>query len=142
MVKPQTDEELINVKMYLLLPMLLSAFERDKKVAQNCFKTPSPYISLINAAIQKVEKDIKEVKRIFKMSGIKVYEEKLTADGIEARYLCRGYHHDMSLRLDFIVAESSILMEKYLGLDISKYISPDVPGAEKNYLLPSEIKNR
>lgn len=39
------------VKLYLMLPLLLSAFEREKKVALISFKTPGPYETLINEAI-------------------------------------------------------------------------------------------
>ncbi|MNN95165.1 hypothetical protein D3C81_2139280 [compost metagenome] len=53
-----------------------------------------------------------------------MYEEQLTDKGIEAKYLCRGYHHHFGMLTGFLVAESSVLMEKYLGIDvIAKYIN-------------------
>ncbi|MNW63171.1 hypothetical protein D3C74_413520 [compost metagenome] len=140
MKQPKTSEDMSYVKMYILLPLILTAFERDKKVAEKSFKTPRPYIVLIDAAINKVEIDLKEVRRKFRMSGIKVYEETRTEIGIDARYLCRGYHHDFSMLLSFIKAESSVLMEKYLGIDIYMYINPEIPGYEHNYDLPTEMQ--
>ncbi|MNW32223.1 hypothetical protein D3C74_91630 [compost metagenome] len=141
MAPTRTDNDLMRVKLYILLPMILSAFERDKIVAQEKFKTPRPYVSLLDTTIKKVETDLKELRGQLRAAGIKVYEENRSPDGIEARYLCRGYHYDINLRSDLIVAQSTIFMEKYLGLDISKYISSDVPGDDKTYLLPTEIKS-
>ncbi|MNW61441.1 hypothetical protein D3C74_394980 [compost metagenome] len=136
-----TNEDGSYVKMYLLLPMILTAFERDKLVAKEAFKTSRPYIALIDAAIKKVETDLKEVRRKFRILGIKVYEEKRTELGIQASYLCRGYHHDFNMLWSVIAAESSVLMEKYLGIDIRMYIDPTVPGSHLNsYSLPSEMK--
>ncbi|WP_433943446.1 hypothetical protein [Paenibacillus sp. SN-8-1] len=112
------------VKLYLTLPLILSAFERDKKIIEATFKTPLPYTELINDAINRVEMEIKEVRRMMRTLGIKVYEERLTAKGIEAKYLCRGYQHSFSMLTSFLAAESSVLMEKYLGIDvIAKYIN-------------------
>ncbi|MNB79522.1 hypothetical protein D3C75_262570 [compost metagenome] len=136
-----TNEDGSYVKMYLLLPMILTAFERDKKVAESSFKTPRPYVVLIEVAIKKVEIDLREVRRKFRALGIKVYEEKRTELGIQASYLCRGYHHSTTMLWSVIAAESSVLMEKYLGIDIRMYIDPTVPGSHLNsYSLPSEMK--
>ncbi|MNP72882.1 hypothetical protein D3C76_1695140 [compost metagenome] len=44
----------------------------------------------------------------------------------------------MTLSWGLIKAESSVLMEKFLGLDIFKYINPSVPGAEDTYDMPSD----
>ncbi|MNW47227.1 hypothetical protein D3C74_245520 [compost metagenome] len=140
MAPTKTDEDGAYVKMYILLPMILSAFERDKKVAEKSFKTPRPYVSLIDAAINKVETDLKEVRRKFRILGIKVYEEKRTEIGIDARYMCRGYHYDLNMLYSFIAAESSVLMEKYLGIDIFMYINPTMPGYEHNFDLPTEMQ--
>lgn len=120
------------IKLYLLLPLILSAFERDKKVAASAFKTPSPYIELINESIGRVEVDLKDIRIKMRTNGLKVYEERLTPKGIEAKYLCRGYHHEFSMLSSFMAAESSVLMEKYLGIDtVSKYLERRDPRPNK-----------
>ncbi|MNP55888.1 hypothetical protein D3C76_1505670 [compost metagenome] len=118
--------------------MILSAFERDKKLAEQTFKTPRPYLTLIGNAIKRVEDDHREVRRMFRLHGLKVYEERRTESGIHARYLCRGYHHEITLLWPLVKAESSVLMEKYLGLDIFKYINPSAPGADRDFDLPGD----
>ncbi|MNO28114.1 hypothetical protein D3C76_180000 [compost metagenome] len=136
-----TNEDQSYVKLYIILPMILSAFERDKKLAEQTFKTPGPYVTLISNAIKRVEDDCREVRRMFRLHGLKVYEETRTESGIHARYLCQGYHHEITLLWPLVKAESSVLMEKYLGLDIFKYINPAVPGDEHTYDLPGDKKS-
>jgi hypothetical protein len=120
-------EDKHNVKLYLLLPMVLSAFERDKKLTEKTFKTPDPYIKLIEQAMNKVHQDLKEVRQYMRQNGIKVYEELKTDKAIEAKYMCKGYHSEMHLLWSTATASCRILMEKYLGLDVSKYKNPAVP---------------
>ncbi|MNK90326.1 hypothetical protein D3C87_1103740 [compost metagenome] len=120
----QTPDDASCVKLYVMLPLLLTAFERDKKVAVAAFKTPGPYVDLIDEAIKRVEADLKEVRIKMRQLGLKVYEEQLTSKGIEAKYLCRGYQHQFGMLTSFLAAESAVLMEKYLGIDIAtKYIA-------------------
>lgn len=138
MPRELTNEDQSYVKLYIMLPLILSAFERDKKLIEQTFKTPGPYVTLIGNAIKRVEDDHREVRRKFRLQGLKVYEERRTESGIQARYLCRGYHYDMTLLWPLIKAESSVLMEKYLGLDIFRYINPSVPGDEHTYDLPGD----
>jgi hypothetical protein len=112
---------------------------RDKKLAEQTFKTPGPYVTLIGNAIKRVEDDHREVRRMFRLHGLKVYEERRTESGIHARYLFRVYRHEITLLWPLIKAESSVLMEKYLGLDIFRYINPSIPGDEHTYDLPRDI---
>ncbi|MFD1179190.1 hypothetical protein ACFQ3W_23255 [Paenibacillus puldeungensis] len=135
-----SNEDYSYVKLYILLPLILSAFERDKHIAEQVFRTPRPYVTLLDTAIKRVEDDHKEVRRKFRLLGLKVYGEKRTGEGIEARYLCRGYNYEFSMLWSLISAESSILMEKYLGLDIFKYIDPAIPGDGEQYELPNDVK--
>ncbi|MNC48398.1 hypothetical protein D3C81_358470 [compost metagenome] len=139
MAPTRTDEDSSYVKMYILLPMILTAFERDKLVAKKSFKTPMPYVVLIESAIKRVEADLKETRRKLRILGIKVYEETRTEISIDARYLCRGYHHEFSMLWSFVKAESSVLMERYLGIDIYMYIDPNNPYGKDQYNLPTEI---
>lgn len=133
----QTPTDISYVKLYLLLPLILAAFERDKKLIEAHFKTPRPYVMLIEEAIKKVEYEMYEVRKKFRDLGLKVYEENRTDKGIEAKYLCRGYRHEVSLLPYFVAAEAGVLMEKYLGLDIFRYISKENPEA---YTTPMDQK--
>lgn len=116
-----TDEDRLYVKQFILLPLIIAAFERDCRYIQDNLKTPEPYVDTIKLAINKAQEDFKEIKKYFWLKGLKVYEENQTKNGIEAKFKCRGYSSDMELQWDFLTAQASILMRKYLGLDISIY---------------------
>lgn len=116
-----TDEDRQYVKQFILLPLIIAAFERDCRYIQDNLKTPEPYVDTIKLAINKARDDFKEIKKYFWLKGLKVYEENQTKNGIEAKFKCRGYQSDMELQWEFLTAQASILMRKYLGLDISVY---------------------
>lgn len=116
-----TDEDRLYVKQFILLPLIIAAFERDCRYIQDNLKTPEPYVDTIKLAINKAQEDFKEIKKYFWLKGLKVYEENQTQNGIEAKFKCRGYQSDMELQWEFLTAQASILMRKYLGLDISVY---------------------
>lgn len=122
-----TAEDMYYVKLYLLLPLVLTAFERDKNLATTTFKTPEPYLNTIEHAMRSVEKDLKEVRAYFRQKGIKVYKESRHLKGVHAQYLCRGYHCEMNLLSEMVATECRVLMEKYLGLDIGKYRNKNIP---------------
>lgn len=127
---PITQTDRILVKRYLVTQMVLTAFDRDKGNIQNSglFKTPSLYTDIIDKAIDEAIKEITSVKKAFRNRGIKVYEERRTSLGIEAKYMCRGFHEPMEMRWAFITAEANVLMRIFLGLDVSHYVNPSVPG--------------
>ncbi|AYB41808.1 hypothetical protein [Paenibacillus lautus] len=116
-----TDQDRLYVKRYILLPLILQAFDRDCRYMEQNLKTPEPYVDTIKLAIGRARHDLKDIKKHFWLKGLKVYEVTDTKDGKKAKFMCRGYNSDMELRWEFITAEASILMRKYLGLDISKY---------------------
>lgn len=122
-----TDDERTLVKYHVILPLVLTAFERDAAIMRETLKTPEPYIESIELAMNIATHDITEIKRQFRSRGIKVYELTRDPDAIHAKYQCRGYHGQMTLRWAFIAPEAAILMRKYLGLDISQYDNVVIP---------------
>jgi hypothetical protein len=126
---PIAETDRILVKRYLVTQMVLTAFDRDKGNIQNSgfFKTPSLYTDLIDKAMDEAIKEITSVKKAFRDRGIKVYEERRTSLGVEAKFMCRGYHEPMEMRWAFIAAEATVLMRMFLGLEINHYINPSVP---------------
>jgi len=115
---PQSDE-IDAIKTYMFLPLILSAFERDRRIFETLLKSPEPYIDLLTIAADKVTKDLTEVRRLFRERGIKVYEMERGQAWI-ARYMCRGYTGDVTLWEQLAIAEARVLMRKYLGIDTEK----------------------
>ncbi|MFB6475796.1 hypothetical protein ACFCW7_23330 [Paenibacillus glucanolyticus] len=116
-----TAEDRQYVKRYILLQLVIAAYERDCRQIEENLKTPAPYVDTIKLAINRVWDDQKDIKNHFRSKGLKVYEQTNTQNGIHAKFMCRGYRSEMELRWEFITAEASVLMRKYLGLDVSKY---------------------
>ncbi|MEK5024593.1 hypothetical protein [Paenibacillus sp. FSL M7-1046] len=111
------------VKSYILLPLILSAFERDSAIMSTQLRTPAPYMEVLRTAANAATADLRDVRAEMRKRGVKVYEQQRLQVGIEAKFICRGYHERMLLLDDVIAAQAAIHMRKYLGLDISGYNS-------------------
>lgn len=111
------------VKSYVLLPLILTAFERDAGIISAHIRTPAPYLDMLHAASAAATGDLREIRNEMRKQGIKVYEQQRLRNGIEARFMCRGYHDRMLLLHDIIAAQAAIHMRQYLGLDISAFKS-------------------
>lgn len=107
------------VKSYILLPLILSAFERDSAIMSAHLRTPAPYLEALKIASSTATVDLRDVRQEMRTRGIKVYEQDRLKIGIEAKFICRGYHDRMLLLNDMIAAQAAIHMRRYLGLDIS-----------------------
>ncbi|MCA4756344.1 hypothetical protein [Mycolicibacterium fortuitum] len=116
-----TCDDRLYVKRYILLPLVIAAYERDCRYMEQNLKTPEPYVDTIKLAMNRVREDFKDIKKHFWLKGLKVYEQINTQVGIKAKFKCRGYNSEIELRWEFITAEASVLMRKYLGLDIIRY---------------------
>lgn len=111
-----TPEDHALIKSHILLPRVLTAFERDIALINATLKTPGPYVDVIAEAQRKLTADLYEIRKQFRTRGIKVYEEVADNDGVTARYKCRGYQAEKRIRWAFMAAEAGVLMRKYLGV--------------------------
>jgi hypothetical protein len=76
-------------------------------------KLPRFYESVLRAVQDRVLLDLAGIRKQFRESGIKVYEERRERDGLHARYVCRGYHHRFFMLWGFVKAESERLLKGY-----------------------------
>ncbi|MFW5434377.1 hypothetical protein [Paenibacillus apiarius] len=112
-------EELELIKSYVLLPMILSVFERDSNVIKESVKTPGPYTEMITRAMDCTTKVLSEVRREFRKRGIKVYEVTRDDTGVRAEFVCRGYTGNFRMLWALITAEVGVRMRAYMGLSMS-----------------------
>lgn len=112
-----SPEDYALVKPYIILPMILTAFERDKKIIEGsgAIKTPAPYAAMIEAAMKRVSTDLRNVKREFRERGIKVYEVGRRGNLIEAKFVCRGYTGKFNLRDTYLIVQAGEMMRAYLS---------------------------
>jgi len=104
------------VKSYILLPLILSAFERDASIMSVELRTPAPYLEVLRAAAHAATADLVDVRAEMRVRRLKVYEQQRLEAGVEAKFICRGYHERMLLLDDVISAQATLRMRRYLGL--------------------------
>lgn len=122
-----SGEETNLIKSYILITIILDIFKRDSIAIEQAVKTPTPYLKVINTAMDKITKKMYEIRREFRHRGIKVFEIERTKEGVSAEYICRGYTSRFSMLWSLVKAESHIRMCAYMGLDISSYIKDEKP---------------
>lgn len=86
-----TSEDHTLIKSHIILPRVLSAFERDIALINATLTTPGPYVDVIAEAQRKLTADLYEIRKGFRKRSIKVYKEVADNDGVTACYKCRGY---------------------------------------------------
>jgi hypothetical protein len=113
-------EESKLVKDYILLPLLLDVVENDRGILSTA-TLKMPVIS--NTIIDRLQKaalaDLAQVRRNMRERGLKVYEDRKTRLGVEVEFLCRGYHHKLSMLWGLVESEIEQRSYTYLGLDIA-----------------------
>lgn len=115
----ETEEDLQLVKEYILLPILLDVLERDMTVIGEVkLKLGFIYEKTLRQAQDRIIADVSMLRRNLREQGIKVYELKRTNLSVEARYLCRGYHHDFSMLWGLVKAELYKYLSVYLHIDL------------------------
>ncbi|WP_434750276.1 hypothetical protein [Paenibacillus amylolyticus] len=110
-----TSEDRALIKSHIILPRILTAFERDIALINATLKTPGPYVDVIAESQRKLTADIYEIRKQFRTRDIKVYEEVTERDGVVARYKCRGYEAEFRMLNSFLAAEANVIMRQYLG---------------------------
>lgn len=116
MHRAESQDNLL-VKSYILLPLILSAFERDASAISSELRTPAPYLEVIQRAVHAASADLREIRAGMRARGLKVYEQQRLEAGVEARFVCRGYHERMLLLDDVIAAQATLHMRRYLGME-------------------------
>lgn len=112
----QTEEELELVKRFVLLGIVMRILDHDIRViGTSAIKLPRFYESMMRGMQDRVLLDLAAIKREFRQTGIKVYEERRQKDGLHAEYVCRGYHHRFFMLWGFVKAESERVLKQYLS---------------------------
>lgn len=112
----QTEDELALVKRCVLLGIVMRVLDHDIRVVDSSgMKLPRFYESLLRGIQDRVLLDLADLRRQFRSRGIKIYEEKQEKDGLLARYVCRGYHHEFYMLWGFLKAESERILKQYLS---------------------------
>lgn len=111
-----TDHERDVIEKEIYLPMLITILERDKKAIElSQVKIKQPYIELIENAIKKVNKDIRENRIYMNKNKIKVF--KVNGDEVftKYRFICRGINEDHNYFNPRLKNRCEELLSEYLS---------------------------
>lgn len=115
MVIALTEAERKTVKQAIILPMVLTVFDRDKKVIESQIKLNKPYLDYIEKGMKRAHQDLVNARRLMRKSGIKIYENERDDRSITHKYVCRGYHHKDIFLWDYLQVEVETLITFYLS---------------------------
>lgn len=105
------------IKQYVLLEMILRIIDHDlKAIGRSQIKLPRLYESMLRAVQDRVLLDMADQRRMFRKGGIKIYEELQQQDGLLAKYVYRGYHHQIFMLWTFVKVECERVLKKYMSV--------------------------
>lgn len=117
----QTSEDVRLVKYYLIYPVVLDVLQRNiEQIESGNWKLPDIFITHFKLMQKGINKEFYEIKQEMRSRGIKVFEEKRDQKGISAKYLCRGYRHEMSLLWMLVKSETRVKLANTFGFDIGE----------------------
>jgi len=113
----QEEFEADAIKQYVLLEMILRIIDHDvKAIGLSQIKLPRLYESMLRGIQDRVLLDMADHRRMFRKGGIKIYEELQQQDGLLAKYVCRGYHHQIFMLWGFVKVECERVLKKYMSV--------------------------
>jgi hypothetical protein len=123
-VQLPSDQDLQLIKNYIILPLVLNVFERDKNRIKNeqLFKTYQPYIAKFELVMDEITRDLTNVRKQLRLHGIKVYDGEKVDKYLRHEYLCRGYLGEFMMLLETLKADVEIVMSHYLGVYESELV--------------------
>ncbi|MGF7033728.1 hypothetical protein J2T17_004676 [Paenibacillus mucilaginosus] len=122
-----TATDLRMIKRFILLPLILTEFENDRKSIGLTVEHPEPYDELLQRTMDRVTADLSRVRAYLRQNGIKVFDTEWAGVKISAKYVCRGHTGDLSLMEYLRKADMDVAMRYYFGLDTEKFIRKDLP---------------
>jgi hypothetical protein len=118
-----TEEELQMVKLAIMLPIVMDTLEYDlNKFKAAGLKVPTVHVANLKVLQGYVMQDIKIVKRELIQRGIKIFEEGKVPDGYKAKYLCRGYSHELTLGSNIIKSLVIIKLSELMEIPIDQCV--------------------
>lgn len=114
-MQPFQDDEIRLLKENVLVSMVLTAFNRDRKLFEASeLKMNRPYLDVIEVAMNRATKDLTSMGNEMRKKGLRVAQEKWNDIGVDCLFLCRGYRQVFQLQWPYVRAEIEIRMKKYL----------------------------
>jgi hypothetical protein len=115
----QTEADIQLVKDHLILTVMLDMLEIEvRKLRRGDLHTSALLARQFRKIQKETQKELYEVHRSFRKNGIRIVETARTKGYVEARYLCRGYEHEMMLLGDTVKASIEVRLADRLDIDL------------------------
>ncbi|HEY2494899.1 MAG TPA: hypothetical protein VGI33_18570 [Paenibacillus sp.] len=112
----QTQTELLLVKKYIELPILLDVLEYDKQQIINSRMSLRNLFSEYLSSVQnQVSKDFYIIKNELISKNIRIIEESRTEDRVIGQYICRGYQQQIEMLWSKVKYDSEVMLSEYLN---------------------------
>jgi hypothetical protein len=120
--------ELFTLKMVLLLPIVLSIFNKDQKIIEGlAIKTKEPYVELLQTAMDNAHTELMKQQTRLRQLQLDIIEQDLSKEGLSCLFSCNGYSHQFHMRHDLLRSEIMLWMKFFLGQDVLQYIRSSAP---------------
>lgn len=112
-----TEEELLLVKEYAVLPVMLDILEGDSKlIGRSELKLSRLYSKQLKHIQGAVFERQLVVKKQLQRQHIRIITLKRTDVSLQVQYQCRGYQHSMELRWEIVYADIQLRLGHHLQL--------------------------
>lgn len=111
-----TVEELLTIRDFVLLPLLLTYVENGRKSAARIdHPMKELFMMAIDALMDRIHADLVQVRKALKAANIKVWEDAHLDSTMWYKYLYRGYEDRFAITRDLVKAEMSVRLGKYFA---------------------------
>lgn len=104
-----TETDLENIRNYTVYTVLMLVLSRDLAHLKNA----GLRLSLTEATLAKIERDLNRLKSEMRRSGLRITSEKISAAGVMLTYTCRKYNSEFSMLPEILRAQSEIKLREY-----------------------------
>lgn len=115
------EDDYMLIRDHLELPFMIDVIELNiRKMRAADFKMGELFILHLKGIRDKVQEEAKQVRIKMRQKSITVYKQIKFKDRIEAKYACRGYQGEMTIRWSEVKSDITEKLAKELEVDLSK----------------------
>ncbi|SMF87743.1 hypothetical protein SAMN05661091_3889 [Paenibacillus uliginis N3/975] len=117
-----TEEDDLLVRSYVVHGIMLKMLRRDIDTLHTLsLKMPTLYIRSLGLIEKETSRNLWSVRQRLRVHGIRISEETRKSGGIEAVFMCRGYHRTLWLSWELIQKEAMNRLHRYSGSNLAAY---------------------
>ncbi|WP_438351458.1 hypothetical protein ACP8HI_12900 [Paenibacillus sp. FA6] len=114
--EPPTRQEFEMMREYILLPVMLHIVEKKiQEVERSPQMLKLLYSTAAKVLANHIRDDMQKSKKVLHERSIRVFEDTKDDDELTYRYICRGYEDRFMMTREFMRAEISVRIGRYVG---------------------------